>query len=235
MWLPRYRSQGNRKFPGIRWGRRPDCLRCVSDARCLNPLTQTCAILPSPRSHSPRSWNRLPTALNFPPHGHKPGHASLAQLVEQLTLNQRVEGSSPSGGTSRSTREIRTLRWVGSSGPPRVFLDRGYLGATPAARSGVRPLAGAGDSNPAMVRIQSSVSPAASRATSSAWVMGSVGDPQPNVARRVRAVAKRNGGVRSHATTHVHRWYALAFRWANARRGGLFGDDDNRSVHASQP
>ncbi len=25
--------------------------------------------------------------------------ASLAQLVEQLTLNQRVEGSSPSGGT----------------------------------------------------------------------------------------------------------------------------------------
>ena len=30
----------------------------------------------------------------------RPRNASLAQSVEQLTLNQRVEGSSPSGGTS---------------------------------------------------------------------------------------------------------------------------------------
>ncbi len=29
-----------------------------------------------------------------------PQRASLAQLVEQLTLNQRVEGSNPSGGIS---------------------------------------------------------------------------------------------------------------------------------------
>ncbi len=31
-----------------------------------------------------------------------PRNASLAQLVEQLTLNQRVEGSNPSGGISFS-------------------------------------------------------------------------------------------------------------------------------------
>ena len=34
-------------------------------------------------------------------------YASLAQLAEQLTLNQRVDGSSPSGGT-----EITTLHPV---------------------------------------------------------------------------------------------------------------------------
>ncbi len=35
--------------------------------------------------------------------------ASLAQLAEQLTLNQRVEGSSPSGGI-RKTRKIHGLQ-----------------------------------------------------------------------------------------------------------------------------
>ena len=33
-----------------------------------------------------------------------PYRASLAQLVEQLTLNQRVEGSSPSGGIRPNAR-----------------------------------------------------------------------------------------------------------------------------------
>ena len=52
----------------------------------------------------PRKLNNRDTRLNYPlkskPDGHPAGpNASLAQLVEQLTLNQRVEGSSPSGGT----------------------------------------------------------------------------------------------------------------------------------------
>src|SRR2546422_11425620 len=42
--------------------------------------------------------------------------ALLAQLVEQLTLNQRVEGSSPSQGTHESALAI-------SSGPILVFAN----------------------------------------------------------------------------------------------------------------
>ena len=39
-------------------------------------------------------------------------HDSVAQLVEQLTLNQRVEGSSPSG----VTKEIRKLLKINACG-----------------------------------------------------------------------------------------------------------------------
>ena len=35
---------------------------------------------------------------------------SVAQLVEQLTLNQWVEGSSPSGYTFKNSRSIATYR-----------------------------------------------------------------------------------------------------------------------------
>ena len=46
--------------------------------------------------------------------------ALLAQLAEQLTLNQRVVGSSPTGGTSASVRPIMASR---STPPfPRVFM-----------------------------------------------------------------------------------------------------------------
>src|SRR5688500_14074511 len=55
----------------------------------------------TPATHL-RPWNPPPAGVNWfltmSPGPRTGSEASLAQLVEQLTLNQRVEGSSPSGG-----------------------------------------------------------------------------------------------------------------------------------------
>ena len=37
---------------------------------------------------------------------HCPDYSALAQLVEQLTVNQRVAGSSPAGGATFSKRDL---------------------------------------------------------------------------------------------------------------------------------
>jgi hypothetical protein len=60
-----------------------------------------------------------PFSAHHPERHKHPDHiALLAQLVEQLTLNQRVEGSSPSGGIPKRSRGVRTgLEWVRLNGP----------------------------------------------------------------------------------------------------------------------
>ena len=52
-------------------------------------------------------------------------HASLAQLAEQLTLNQRVVGSSPTGGTFPKSCRILTLDYLPVVGGAAQILRRG--------------------------------------------------------------------------------------------------------------
>ena len=64
-------------------------------------------------STHPRVSRISSPVLIFRPHFDMINHpsslsASLAQLAEQLTLNQRVVGSSPTGGTSDRSRQTTT-------------------------------------------------------------------------------------------------------------------------------
>ena len=51
-----------------------------------------------PQRISPKALQIRAAALHLPPLDHRVGNSALAQLVEQLTVNQRVAGSSPADG-----------------------------------------------------------------------------------------------------------------------------------------
>src|SRR6056300_1417581 len=57
-----------------------------------------------PQRIGPKALQIRAAALNLPPLDARVGNSALAQLVEQLTVNQRVAGSSPAGGAKLKER-----------------------------------------------------------------------------------------------------------------------------------
>src|SRR5262249_8007126 len=65
-----------------------------------------------------RPISLYPHPLSVPPRSGRLAGGRIAQLVEQLTLNQRVQGSSPCAPTIQYSSANTRLRLVGSQGRP---------------------------------------------------------------------------------------------------------------------
>ena len=88
-----------------------------------------------PQRMSPKALQIRAAALNLPPLDARVGNSALAQLVEQLTVNQRVAGSSPAGGAKLKER-LRALFFCARKGPgstegvqEATMDDAGFMGA----------------------------------------------------------------------------------------------------------